>query len=75
MLPSTMDAYAELLKVEGVSELVLGAEKMHQETFDTLIKQRESVMLFLHLSLLNGSEAPNSKDVHTHLQRLAASTP
>ena len=75
MLPSTMDAYTELLKVEGVSELVLQAEKMHQETFDTLMKQRESVMLFLHLSLLNGSEAPNSKDVHAHLKRLAAATP
>ncbi len=75
MLPSTMDAYTELLKVEGVSELVLQAEKMHKGTFDTLMNQRESVMLFLHLSLLIGSEAPNSKDVHTHLKRLAASTP
>ncbi|MBT3465932.1 MAG: hypothetical protein P8N75_12640 [Ascidiaceihabitans sp.] len=74
MLPSTMDAYAELLKIEGVSGLVLPAEKMHNETFKALIK-RKSVMLFLHVSLLIGNGAPNSKDAHTHLKRLAASTP
>jgi hypothetical protein len=64
-----MDAYAELLKIEGVSGLVLPAEKMHNETFKALIK-RKSVMLFLHVSLLIGNGAPNSKDAHTHLKRL-----
>jgi hypothetical protein len=70
-----MDAYAELLKIEGVSGLVLQAEKMHKETFKAFMKQRESVMHFLHVSLLIVNGAPNSKDRHTHLKRLAASTP
>ena len=48
---------------------------MHKETFKALMKQRESVMLFLHVSLLIGNGPPNSKDSHTHLKRLAASTP
>ena len=30
---------------------------MHKETFKALMKQRESVMLFLHVSLLIGNEA------------------
>ena len=75
MLPSTMDAYAELLKIEGVSGLALQAKKMNKETFKALMKRRESVMIFLHVSLLIGNGAPNSKDGHTHLKRLAASTP
>jgi hypothetical protein len=63
------------LKLKVFSGLALQAEKMNKETFEALMKQRESVMIFLHVSLLIGNGAPNCKDGHTHLKRLAASTP
>ena len=62
------------LKLKVFSGLALQAEKMNKETFKALMKQRESVMIFLHVSLLIGNGAPNFKDGHTHLKRLAAST-
>ena len=63
------------LKLKVFSGLALQAEKMNKETLKALMKQRESVMIFLHVSLLIGNGAPNSKDGHTHLKRLEASTP
>ena len=72
MLLSTLDEHEQLLELSGVSEMVHKAEGLHKESFDRLMKQRDAVMLFIHLSLLSGRVAPSQKAINTNLKRLSA---
>lgn len=70
MLPATKSALDRLTEIDGVSELFDQSIQAHRAKFQTLMQDRKTVMLFLHLSLLDGSHAPTSEQISTHLSFL-----
>ncbi len=74
MLPATTGQSLELEKIHGVSSLLETAREKHQQTFTNVMKSREAVMMFLHLSLLSGSSSPSQYEIRSHLDRLGKVT-
>jgi hypothetical protein len=70
MLPATKTALSELLSIDGISALFGKSIEAHQDKFTALMQDRETVMLFLHLSLLPSSKAPTPDQINRHLSFL-----
>jgi hypothetical protein len=71
MLPATKAALGRLLKIDHVRHLATQTESVHRAKFKVLMQEREAVMMFLHLSLLEQSKAPSAEQIKAHLARLS----
>lgn len=70
MLPATRSALQTLFHIEGLKAAQDHSIAAHRASFDQLMTARDAVMLFLHLSMLTGSTAPQMDLIKTHLLRL-----
>ena len=70
MLPATRSALQTLLNIDGIQAAQDSSVAAHRTIFDQLMTARDTVMLFLHLSMLQGSAAPQMDLIKTHLARL-----
>jgi hypothetical protein len=70
MLPATRTSINAMMALHGIQHLIDASIQTHHAKFADLMQHREAVMMYLHLSLLAGSEPPNKDQVRAHLSRL-----